>query len=196
MDLVARVCAPDQKGPQLLGTVPLPHQKRPPPFPSPRTSRSSSASAAGRAAGPSTSSWSWKTCPSGTRCECWPSGWTWRCRTSGGSAPARRSGGSGCWTINKAAARCSTSGSTAPEGAAGLAYLQRRGLSPRTADPLRPGLRPRRLGRPDHGPGGARAMTRRDLLDARAGGEQQGRPASTTASATGSCSPSSTSGGT
>ena len=63
-------------------------------------------------------------------------------------------------TINKAAARVFHKWLYAPEGAAGLAYLQRRGLS---------------RGRSADGPGGAGVGQGRPA-GRRAGGEQQGRP--------------------
>ena len=69
-------------------------------------------------------------------------------------------------TINKAAARVFHKWLYAPEGAAGLAYLSEARAAPGDPDPLRPGLRPRPLGRSADGPGGAGATDKADLLDA------------------------------
>ena len=94
---------------------------------------------------------------------------------TGGPSAGARARREKLLAINKQAARTFHKWLYEPEGAQGLEYLRKRGLSQRTPHPLRPGVRPQPVGRPHRGagPGGVRQA---GPAGRGAGGEQQGRP--------------------
>ena len=176
MDLVGEYVRLTKKGRNYWGLCPFHSRKDPLLFRLARTSRSSSASAAARAAGPSTSSWSWTACPSGTRWECWPSGWNLEVPDTGGFSAGMKERREKLLTINKAGGPGLPQVAVRPGGGGGAGLPSEARAEPGDPDPVRPGLRPRPLGRSASTALAEQGYDKAGPAGRRAGGEQQGRP--------------------